>query len=130
MSDAFELTPSEAEQLANGFDCVAIAGDPFTIQLDLDLATYPDALNHYTELLPFLQNILPCVESDRWVSKSGKGLHVVLKSTIPLSLRDRLVIQAALGSDPRREILAVMRIREAEQKVSYLFKPRTPKERV
>lgn len=64
-----------------------------------------------------------------WPSKShssenGKfGHHYVYKLSAPLDIRERLVLQACLGSDRKRELLALIRVAGGIEEPSILFRP-------
>lgn len=47
---------------------------------------------------------LELIQIDQWVSKSGNGLHVILKSNTPLVGLERIVLALLLGSDPMHEM--------------------------
>ena len=95
------------EELArmNGFD--VIRSDDHTLLLDLDGA---EALRRYTSLLPWvMENGIVTEEIETWESGSPGHYHVMLKLPGPLDLGLRLMLQAALGSDPKKEILSMLR---------------------
>lgn len=62
--------------------------------------------------------------SEKYTS-SGGGLHVIVESKRPISIVDRLLLQAVLGSDLRRELISYLKylggVEDAD--VSVLFKP-------
>lgn len=62
-------------------------------------------------------------EVDRWQSKSGLGLHVLVKLDNSMPALARVAIQAVMGSDPKRELLSVLRVLLGIQEPSLLFKP-------
>lgn len=106
----------------NGFKIIYT--DENTILLDLDDNS---SLEHYDMILPLIQKDMEIIEKQRWVSKSGKGLHVVLKTPDCLTPLERITLQSILGSDRKREYLSFDSIRrdlEPEPKyISILFQP-------
>ena len=80
------------------------------------------ALKTYEKVLPIVTELFELKELDRWKSKSGVGIHVVLQCK-PLSFVKRVAIQAALGSDPIRECLAISMEIDGLIEPSVLFKP-------
>lgn len=102
-----------------GFE--VIETDPHTLLLDLDS---PQALALYEAMLAKFGEQFCLVEKQRWRSKSGKGWHVVVRSCVFLDPYERVAMQASLGSDPVRELLAVKYIAEDIQPFSFLFKPK------
>lgn len=108
--------------------------------LDLDSE---DDLFRYEQRLPKLQEILwpvsqnedalqhdwnvEVTEKKRWRSKSHTGWHVLLTLSRPLPLRERLLLQAILSSDPIRELYSLLRFWEGTKEPSLLFRPQKNK---
>ncbi len=104
---------------SEGFEVVK--GDSTHLLLDLDTVAQKD---QYTALFSmFDQKYGGACEEARWLSKSG-NLHVVVKTTQEFEPMARLVLQAVLGSDPKREMLGVRRVQAGIEHFSLLFKPR------
>ncbi len=65
-----------------------------------------------------------------WISSPSKqGLphrHVVVRMAEDLDLLTRIALQAALGSDPMRELLSIRRALNGEENVVIFFEPRNP----
>lgn len=114
-SSDFEQACELAEQ--EGFE--VIRSSPTTLLLDLD-----DGMHKYNEMRGMAKSLYGFVETARWWSKSGDGRHVVLTSTMELTMPERLLLQAALGSDPKREMLGLRLHREGVENCSVLFKPK------
>src|SRR5229473_6761176 len=93
-----------AEALQQGYTIVY--DDDYTLLLDLD---EPQAITTFEFNLSILQQHLEVVIHDRWESKSSTKFypreHVVLKVGRPMTPTERHLLQAALGSDPKRELL-------------------------
>lgn len=124
-ADSYDLcSVEESIKKAEHFDCDVIRSDEYHLLLDLDSK---EQQKHFDKMLKSgaLQKFFPCKVVDFWQSKSGKGhKHVVLKLEKPLHPLQRLVLQAALGSDPNREILTLQRVLRGEEEPSLLYKPR------
>jgi hypothetical protein len=88
---------------------------PNEVLLDFDEPTDDDEI-HYRTTLEMINDALSSpfvpylVEAKRTVSKSGKGAHVYLTCSRELSNLERVLLQAVLGSDLKREALGFMRI--------------------
>ena len=105
---------------AHGYDIY----DPRPNELMLDFDTVyhaPTAFEHLPapELMKILYEQLGAVETARWASEHG-GVHVVIKLDRDLQSAERIALQAALGSDPKRELLAVVNL----VKPSFLKRPK------
>lgn len=88
---------------------------PNEVLLDFDEPTDDDEIE-YRQTLEMINDALGSpftpylVEAKRTVSKSGKGAHVYLTCSRELSNLERVLLQAVLGSDRKREALGFMRI--------------------
>jgi hypothetical protein len=122
------VTHAAKQALENGFEVVY--GDDEHLLLDFDneagLQTEPpfDAPEQYYKQLEVLNaNGFYCHEEGRWSSKRF-GLHVVVKlDNFSLEPLGRLALQAAMGSDPKRELLGVLRVLHHVEEPCMLFKP-------
>jgi hypothetical protein len=102
--------------------CTFYEGAPDLLLLDLD---EPSALTNFQNLLPLLAEHLPVEEVERWRSSGGIGTHVVLRLTgADLSISERACHQACLGSDPKRELLAILHASDGTDLFPGLFKPK------
>jgi hypothetical protein len=108
-----ERTEEYLEALAVGRGCYIEEADDRTLQIDM---------------LALLQSV-PLggdIQVDHRIacspSRSGQGLHVRIRLKEPLPIIDRILLQACLGSDLRRELLSYMRVRNAALPV-ILFRP-------
>lgn len=104
---------------ANNFD--VIEADEYTLLLDLDA---PEALAQFEHVFPILERHFIVVKQETWKSKSGHT-HKLLELAKPLSVMERLLLQAALGSDGRREVIALVRLHNGVANPSRLFKPKS-----
>lgn len=111
-----------AIQKAKDAGLEVIVGDEWHMLLDFDNTdVLPERYHVGIQILN--NNGFYCHEEAIWRSKSGLGFHVVVKLETPIDIYRRLALQAALGSDPKRELLAVMRASNGVAEPSVLFKP-------
>lgn len=116
--DAFDMAATDAE--AQGRE--VIRSTDTTLLLDFDNGSQQE---QYGRMLERLQRALPGVqETVRWTSKSGRGVHVMLSLPKPLTVTERLLLQAVLGSDPTREMLGLMLLHSGVENPIMLFKPK------
>lgn len=112
-----EVAAAVEQAESNGF--TVVHSDPTHLLLDLDTAS---SVAQYNRVLPILQRHIAATEKRRWLSKSG-NLHVVLELDEALPIEQRLLLQAALGSDGVREVLSLIRSKAGIKEPSKLFKP-------
>lgn len=99
----------------DGFTIIHPAPDRLLLDLDT-----PESQERYAQLFPVVQGYFEgAIEENRWLSKSGIGMHVVVKLPFHIDMPSRIALQAALGSDPKREILSIGYLHSP----SVLFKP-------
>lgn len=101
---------------------LAVVADDYMLQVDWDHPEY-----NRTEAQITAENILQehvgVTASIHTRSKSG-NIHVYFFLTTPLDLASRVAFQAALGSDPKREALGVLRVlKKIESPVAFFEKP-------
>ncbi len=97
-----------------------VAAGPHELLLDLDDEA---ALGRYENLRPALAENFGGAESERWRSKSGQGWHVVVRLLKPMDVARRIALQASLGSDGLRELLAIACLENNVTEPSVLFRP-------
>jgi hypothetical protein len=107
-----------AKARRDGFDVVWPELDQVLLDLDDQ-----NAMEHYERILPMAKDIFGAVERRRWRSKSGQGWHVVVEVDHELTAIQRVALQAAMGSDRKRELMATARAMRRDEHVSVLFKP-------
>ena len=119
MSDAKRRTDVAIEEARKlGFD--VIMGDNDHLLLDLDT---PEQLAQYEIQKHMANDVYGLVEVSRWNSINDHW-HVLAKLKRPLEAAQRVAVQAALGSDPRREMLAVnLLLQYPNEEPCILFKP-------
>lgn len=95
---------------------------PTDKEITLDLDNEESEKTHES-MRPLVESILPIKFKEEWRSKSGHK-HVVYSSEIVLTPEQKLLAQACLGSDLKREILGLKRVMGGQtENVSLLFKP-------
>lgn len=97
-----------------------VISDRRTLLLDLDDEA---AKARYRQFLPRFEELFPIEKKEAWKSKSGAGMHVKLTLYQDAPVEARLAMQAALGSDPMREMLGLKRVWNGIEEPSLLFKP-------
>src|SRR5689334_22172854 len=97
-----------------------VYGDATTICVDIDDTQDTAVMD---EVLPIVRQALGVTEIARWTSRGGEGVHVLLKTEKELPFLERLLLQACLGSDPKREILGYLRQKSDGSEISCLFRP-------
>lgn len=121
-----DLTLEEIRELAEEAKCDLVVASDTTLQLDIDGLA---ARRQYVVVLDILRSRFPDLltpKSESWISKSGNE-HVVLHLQKPLPVEERIMFQAMLGSDGKREALNLNRVRRKQpgaQEDIVLFKPR------
>lgn len=91
--------------------------DEYTLTLDIDSPALP---TQYHLLLDVLKEFYVVDREVIKPSKSG-NLHVYLHMKTPFTPTEKLVLQAVLGSDPKRELLGLVRAKEGIGEASLMF---------
>jgi hypothetical protein len=115
-----------AREIAEKSNCDVIESDDRSIQLDLDnKAAVDQVLECWSLFLETLAALNTPIESvSAWTSRGGAGLNVNIRLATDLPAGTRIALQAALGSDPKRELLSIMRLGHGMENPSLLFRPR------
>lgn len=107
--EEYNLEARDPFRIAAQKDMRVVIPDEYTLQLDIDddksNAIFTNMLHEITKKtgLEF-----PSFKSEQ--SKSGyPHRHVTVKSAVPMCLWQRIALQFALGSDPKRERLNLLR---------------------
>jgi hypothetical protein len=119
---AGSLSPEQfAEDIAEAAETFdVIQANENTLLLDLDT---PEAVETFNRVLPKVDEQYGVERSEAWHSKSGNNhVAVTLKTALPISIR--IALQAALGSDGVREVLATQRMLNGCVEPSVLFRPK------
>lgn len=120
MSEFAINTLEQIEGFAEQRGCVVVEANPDQLQLDLD--SISDVI-FYGAMMSNFQEQLGIVEVDRWYSKSN-NTHVVLQLRENTPLETRIMLQACLGSDRKREILSYLYAKNNAPHPVVLFKPK------
>jgi hypothetical protein len=106
---AYLLRDSTATRMyaeEHGWDCVTAC--PYDVWVDLDT---PSAITAFDELWKLFLQLWPKAQIvRRTTSKSGNGQHVYVRMTKEYPASIRIGLAASLGSDPKREMLSIMRV--------------------
>jgi hypothetical protein len=116
-------------ELAEKSNSDLIAGDLPTLLLDHD---DDRARSTYVKMRPVVEQSHPFASAETYPSKngaiSGDHTHTIVKLVSPVEdMRERLFLQAVLGSDPKRELLSRYRLARNHPTPSVLFRPRAKK---
>lgn len=115
----FEASIFEAIRNAEKSGFEIITDKEYSILLDLD---NDESLAHYESIKKIAEDKFAYIEVNRWKSKDG-GTHIVGNVSEVYSKTERLLIQACLGSDRKRELLALYRLVIECDIISVLFRP-------
>jgi hypothetical protein len=115
---------SKSQKLAQSRDLEVIHSTADTLLIDLDTGTQQDQFRVMLGRAQNIEGLKGIFEKERWVSKSGHGVHVVVQLPHHFSVAERLLLQACLGSDPMRELLGMFLERHGEANPIMLFKPK------
>jgi hypothetical protein len=113
-------TLEQLQELATERNCELYTGADVVLLLDLDT---PAQVLQYETMLPLVAEKFGAAEHLRWKSRGG-GTHIVLLLGRSLAPPERIALQAALGSDPRREILAIFEFHVSGSDTISLFRPK------
>lgn len=114
-----ERFAADIEEAKASFD--VRQSDEHTILLDID----NDASRaQFDRVYPPFAEHFPVSEREEWKSKSG-NTHVRIRMKDALPISTRLALQAALGSDGVRELLAIKLMLNGAVEPSVLFKPKS-----
>jgi hypothetical protein len=90
----------------NGWECFAAC--PFDIWVDLDTS---ESISGFDELWKLFLELFPDAKIiRRSTSKSGIGQHVYVRMSKGYPDAVRIAMAASLGSDPKREMLSIVRV--------------------
>ncbi len=100
------------------FDVIVTDGNILLIDIDNKMQ-----MRQYEKMMDDFSELFDLEEKERWASKDG-GTHIVVGCASYLEPRERIALQACLGSDPKREILGLKHIKNGVEEFSFLFRPR------
>jgi hypothetical protein len=84
---------------------LADVAEPDELQIDLDT---PEQEEQYRRMLPHVEDVYDVTDVIESESKSGNK-HVRIYTAYPLSVEERIALQAILGSDPKKELCSLRR---------------------
>lgn len=113
------VTKEQLEQIAAEKKCELIVPKSNEVFIDIDTLQQREQL--FKQLVILDDNGID-YDLKEWKSKSG-NTHYVVRLPFELSDALRVAFQAALGSDPKRELLACLRILANVEVVTALFRP-------
>ena len=112
----------ESVVYAKKFNLIVDVAEENELQLDLDT---PEQEDQYRRMLPHVEDVYDIEEVIETPSKSGHT-HVRLFTAYPLSVEERISLQAILGSDPKKELCSLRRWLSGDELPILLFeKPET-----
>lgn len=100
-----------------------IKGDDYQLQLDLD---DDQAVHRANSMMKMVSDLFGVMSVEDWRSKSGHT-HRLISLEKPLPVASRIALQAALGSDPRRELLGIRGLVAGVEDPNLLFRPHVHK---
>lgn len=95
-------------------------GNSNTLLLDIDS---PSAQEQFDRVFPAFERNVTYQKVERWNSKSGNS-HYKITLEEDFTALERVAMQAALGSDGVKELLAIFRIQNGIEEPSILFQPK------
>lgn len=118
----YRLDKHASEEEAAQHDCTLIVGERNQILLDLD--TKEDQIRFKARLKSLKEDGWALKVIDSWDSKSGNQ-HIMLEcyNFPPPPVEQILLLQVALGDDPKHSAIAFRRYTLGQTKYNVLFKP-------
>lgn len=102
-------------------NCDLVVTDECTLLVDLDT---DQSQKVFERNVPILRQQYQ-IESVEKYASSGGNQHAIIRLAAPvLDITERLLLQAALGSDPTRELLGLYLHKAGHSVVSVLFRPK------
>lgn len=108
---------AESVQYAHRMGLIADPAEDRELQIDLDTDAQEE---QYRRMRPLMEDVYPIEEVIETPSKSGRT-HVRIFTAYPLSVEERIALQAILGSDPRKELCSLRRWLKGDQIPILLF---------
>lgn len=114
----FDFAQRQAEERG----CTIELADDHTLQLDIDTDVAYDVFLAQIDLMTRLGTVQWNTWSAR-LSRSGHR-HVTVTLVDPLPVTTRILLQACLGSDIKRELLSFSRVVKGQEHPVLLFRPK------
>jgi hypothetical protein len=106
------------EKFCKDNDVKVVLPEPRQLQLDIDSPKLPEG---YTEQFHILNQINPVLKEHRTTSKSG-NLHVYIDLMNDITPVERVMFQACMGSDIKRELLTYQNLLDStNERPQFLF---------
>lgn len=120
--DIFELLPNTIASHQAAAHCEIISGSRTVLLLDLDdLSSYMTFVSNF----PLVASYYLVKSVEEWRSKSNNiHIRITLDTELPNDMM-RVLLQALLGSDLKREAITMARIHNCDLLPCLLFKPVT-----
>ena len=117
----FCFTDQYANMKANMKGCYCEFADDKTLQIDLDA---PEVTRDFELLYKMAQDLELIPKRGYLVrASSGGNTHITISLDEPLPIERRILLQALLGSDLKREMLALAGYLKGQQQPVLLFRP-------
>ena len=117
------LSDEFARQRADEKNCTIEYSDDYTLQLDIDSETAYDTFHEQLHLLEDLELLVTERSFEERRSRNGNR-HVIIKLRDPLPITEHILLQACLGSDLKRELLAYAGVLKGQKNPVLLFRPK------
>lgn len=116
-------TDEAAMQRADELGCTVEFSDDYTLQLDIDS---DEAYAYFHEQFAMARELIPgFFYPDPWVKRSKSGnRHVTIVLDFATDLATRILLQAMLGSDRKRELLAFVGLQNGQNNPVLFFRPK------
>ena len=129
-------TLEELRKLAEEYGCTLAVASPSQLFLDLDSYTvigddvhasevFHEWRDHNETRLALVNEKFVVEGFQHWRSRRGH-LHVVIDLGMEVERYAAIALEASLGSDPRRQILAVYEAMTSVEDTRSLFRPKVP----
>lgn len=122
--DWHRFTREWAEAKAAYHGCEIEVSDPRTLLLDLDS---PESVERFLSQLTLAHSIGFEIESAEISSSKSGNTHARVRLGRDYPLVERILLQACLGSDLRRELLTFRGLQEGQEDPCLLFRPKGQK---
>lgn len=103
-------------------NCDVVYADDSVLQLDIDSDEAYERYRIVRDRL-YAEGLLNYRKTEEWRSRSGNR-HVLIHLWDEVPVRQRILLQALLGSDLTRELLCLIRFNRGVEKPVRLFRPR------
>jgi len=121
----YSKSSEDSKKHAERHNLIVHPADNNELQIDLDTSEQEE---HYRKILPSVADVYDIKDIVETPSKSGK-LHARIFLAYPLSIEERIALQAILGSDPKKELCSLRNWLKGDEMPILLFeKPEVSEE--